>query len=264
MVKDYNKEVKDMLTITQYHRASDLEEAYQVLMEKRSNRILGGMLWLRQSRQYVHTAIDLQDLGLNQIIDGKEYLKIGAMVTLHQLETDPLISGWVPSLAESVGHIVGVQFRNLATVGGSVFMKAGFSNLLTALLPLDVEVCLHRQGRLSLEAFLKQPYQKDILTHLFISKNALNPKHLSLHGSASDLPIVAVACATVGTQWRLAVGARPARAHRLVFNRSSLSFDQVETAIRKELVFGDNSRASAAYRRAIALTLVRRLMEEQV
>ena len=143
-------------------------------------------------------------------------------------------------------------------------MKAGFSNLLTALLPLDVEVCLHRQGRLSLEAFLQQPYQKDLLTHVFISKNALNPKHLSLHSSASDLPIVAAACATVGTQWRLAVGARPAKAQRLIFERHSLSLDQVEAAIKSKLVFGDNSRASASYRQAMALVLVKRLMEEEV
>lgn len=41
------------------------------------------------------------------------------------------------AVRESLRHIVGVQFRNLATVGGSIFGRFGFSDVLTMFLALD-------------------------------------------------------------------------------------------------------------------------------
>lgn len=43
-------------------------------------------------------------------------------------------------MKESLRHIVGVQFRNLATVGGSLWGRFGFSDVLTLLLALDAQV----------------------------------------------------------------------------------------------------------------------------
>ena len=39
-----------MLTIKQYVKASSLEEAYE-LNQKKSNVVLGGMLWLKMQRE---------------------------------------------------------------------------------------------------------------------------------------------------------------------------------------------------------------------
>ena len=47
-----------------------------------------------------------------------------------------------------MSHIVGVPFRNCATVGGSVFSRFGFSDLTCALLALDASVVLYRGGEL--------------------------------------------------------------------------------------------------------------------
>ena len=41
-----------MLTIKQYVKASSLEEAYE-LNQKKSNVVLGGMLWLKMQRKNV-------------------------------------------------------------------------------------------------------------------------------------------------------------------------------------------------------------------
>ena len=43
-----------------------------MLNQKRNNRIIGGMLWLRMSNESINTVIDLCDLGLNQI-DGQVF-----------------------------------------------------------------------------------------------------------------------------------------------------------------------------------------------
>ena len=58
--------------------------------------------------------------------------------------------------------------RNCATVGGSIFGRFGFSDVLTCFLALDTEVELYPSGRISLSEFVCQPKNKDILTHIII------------------------------------------------------------------------------------------------
>lgn len=49
------------------------------------------------------------------------------MVTLRQIELHEGLNTWSQgAVKESVTHIVGVQFRNLATVGGSILESSVF------------------------------------------------------------------------------------------------------------------------------------------
>ena len=129
-----------MLKIKQYVKAESLEQAYE-LNQKKTNRIVGGMLWLKMSTAQIQTAIDLSGLGLDQIEESEEEFSIGCMVTLRQMEEHEGLNAYTDGAArESVRSIVGVQFRNLATVGGSIFGRFGFSDVLTLFLALDTEV----------------------------------------------------------------------------------------------------------------------------
>ena len=74
-----------MITIQNYVRAQSLEEAWE-LNQKKRNRIVGGMLWMKMGRGSVQTAIDLCELGLDTIEESEEQFSIGAMVSLRQLE----------------------------------------------------------------------------------------------------------------------------------------------------------------------------------
>ena len=106
-----------MVTIQNYVRAKSLEEAYE-LNQKKGNCILGGMLWTKMQNRMIQTAIDLCDLGLNKIEETEEEFLIGAMVSLRQLETDTGLNAYTQgAVRDAVKDIVGVQFRNLATVG---------------------------------------------------------------------------------------------------------------------------------------------------
>ena len=68
------------------------------------------------------TAIDLCDLGLDKIDEDENEFRIGAYATLRQIETHEALNAYTHgAIAESVRHIVGVQFRNVATVGGSIW-----------------------------------------------------------------------------------------------------------------------------------------------
>ena len=55
-----------MITIRNYKKAESLEEAWR-LNQQKSNRIIGGMLWLKIGKGTVQTAIDLSGLSLDQI-----------------------------------------------------------------------------------------------------------------------------------------------------------------------------------------------------
>ena len=125
-----------MLDIKKYVKVQSLEEAYE-LCQNRKNIIIGGMLWLKMQNRSVDTAIDLCDLNLNHIEDKGDEIHIGAMVTLRQLESNPILHQYTHgAMKESVHNIVGVQFRNLATVGGSLFGRYGFSDVLTMFMAL--------------------------------------------------------------------------------------------------------------------------------
>ena len=77
-----------MRVIREYKRAESLEEAWQ-LNQKKSNRVLGGMVWLKMGKMQIGTAIDLSGLGLGTIEETEEEFRIGCMVTLRDLELDP-------------------------------------------------------------------------------------------------------------------------------------------------------------------------------
>ena len=109
-----------MLSIGQYVRAQSLEEAY-TLCQKKSSVVLGGILWLKMQNRTVGTAIDLCDLGLEGIEETEEEFRIGAMTSLRALETHPGLNAYTGgAMARCLGSIVGVQLRNLATIGGSL------------------------------------------------------------------------------------------------------------------------------------------------
>ena len=101
-----------------FQRVSSLEEAYKLVKESPRNKIVAGGLWLKKGGADVDTLIDLSLLGLNKIEDKKDYVEVGAMVTQREFEQSKL----VPEMArEAVKAIMGPGFRNVATIGGSVY-----------------------------------------------------------------------------------------------------------------------------------------------
>lgn len=255
-----------MLRIKEYVKVSSVDEAYELLQKNRKNRIIGGMLWMRLSDALVPVGIDLGNCGLDQIEETGEEVKIGAMVTLRELETSPVLAGLYDGIiGKSVEDIVGVQFRNLATIGGSIYSRFGFSDILTALLCLPVDVVLHHEGRISLEEFAKQPYKRDVLTHIIIKKGAGNACYLTERRSETDFPMLAVAVSHIGEEWNISIGARPAKAE-LMKVTAPLELDEKEMEEIKEKVlagftFGSNMRAGREYRELLAKTLTERAVK---
>ena len=106
------------------------------------------------------------------------------MVTLRQLETNKALNEAFGGLfKEMTRHIVGVQFRNCATLGGSIAARFGFSDLLCALLALDCEVELFKAGRMPLEQYAKMPADRDILVRIFVKKNGRRPVYQTMRNA---------------------------------------------------------------------------------
>ena len=247
-----------MYTIRQFLCPSSLEEAYQALTAARNNTVLGGCMWLRLGRRAIGTAIDLSALGLNRITDTGDTIEIGAMVSLRQLETSELLRQQYGTLfRDAVSGIVGTQFRNTATVGGSVYGRFGFSDVLTALLALPAQVKLYHRGTVSIEEFAAMPYEKDILECIILPKQAYAASYQHMRFQATDFPVLTCAVSCQDGVYRVSVGARPQKAC-LAYSGQTPDAQ----AITDSLNFSSNMRASADYRRKICPVLIRRALEE--
>lgn len=255
-----------MLTIKRYVRPQTLEEAY-TLCQKRSNVVLGGMAWLKMQNRTVVTAIDLCDLGLDAIEETEDAYLIGAMVPLRDLEVHEGLNALTHgAVAESLQGIVGVQFRNTATVGGSVFARFGFSDVTTLMTALEAKVELYGAGILTMEEFDALPRPtRDILVRVIVPKGERKMVYLSQRNTKTDIPVLTCATVQRGGETFAVVGARPRNAALVrdtaglltggITPESAAAFGEQAAG---ELAFGSNSRAGADYRRKVAAVLVRR------
>lgn len=254
-----------MINIQNYVRAKSLEEAY-TLNQKKSTRILGGMLWLKMAGNTVGTAVDLGGLGLDTIEESEEGFRLGAMATLRAFERHPGLAAYTGGAAgRAVRDIVGVQFRNMATVGGSVWGRFGFSDLLTLLLSMDTRVELYKGGLVPLEEFAARPYDRDLLVRIHIRKTPGRFAYRAMRIQRTDLPVLTCAMSRLGGEYRLTVGARPGRAVLLRDEEGLLAGGITPDSAAafaawagRSVPTGSNARGSAGYRTHLVEVLTRR------
>jgi CO/xanthine dehydrogenase FAD-binding subunit len=260
-----------MFTFSKYHLATSLDDAYEVLLKNRNNAILGGTAYLRMGNRNLATAVDLSALNLDYIREEEGYIEIGAMTTFRSIETSELmLNNFGGVVVRSVMDIVGVQLRNVVTVGATVFSRYGFSDFIPALLALNTVVVLQGAGEMSLEEFLESDVKRDILVAVRIEKNKRTGNYQTIRRSNSDYALLNVVTSNIDGDVRIVVGARPGRAilakeAMKYIEERGLSAESIEEAGRiaaEELEFADNMRASGKYREAICRVMVKRSIGE--
>lgn len=260
---------KGMVTIQNYHKVQSLEEAYE-LNQKKGSTIIAGMLWTKMGSNTILNAIDISALGLDTIEEDDEQFIIGAMATLRQLELHEGLNNYTQNaVCEAVKSIVGVQFRNMATAGGSIWGRFGFSDVLTVFLAMDSYVELYKGGVIPLRDFVNMDYDRDILVRIIVKKNSGIFAYSSVRNQSTDFPVIACAAAKINDEYRFTVGARPGRAMLITDTEGCLTDGLNEENIKafakkaREIIPTDsNSRAGAEYRSRLIGVLCQRLFTE--
>ena len=252
-----------MITIQKYVRAQSLEEAWQ-LNQRGRNRIVGGMLWLRLGRGSVGTAIDLSGLGLDKIEETETEFSIGSMATLRQLEQHQGLNVYSRgAVKNAVKDIVGVQFRNMATIGGSIWGRFGFSDVLTVFLAMDCCVELYKGGIVPLEQFANMKKDNDILVRLIVKKAPGKVVYTAMRNQRTDFPVITCALSNIGGETKAVIGARPAKAMVIRDEKGLMPDGKAFAAyVAEETPTDSNIRGSAAYRTHLVRVLVERAAKE--
>ncbi len=109
-----------------YHRPGTVEEAVALLHEHGPDAmpIAGGTDLMPNMKHRLFTpahVVSLNGIGAMRGIGvSGATLRIGALETLHDISTNPLVRGHFPGLATAAGQVAGPQLRNMGTIGGNV------------------------------------------------------------------------------------------------------------------------------------------------
>jgi CO/xanthine dehydrogenase FAD-binding subunit len=261
------------MEIKNYHQATTLLDAYETLNKDPKNVIIGGGLWLKHANQNVNTLIDLSQLGLNQITEEKDDIVVGAMVTIRDFETNPLIHQLASGMLYlGTNQIMGTGFRNMATIGGSVFGKYPFSDLITPLLALDTRLVFFMSGEMSLLEYIERKGKlSDILVYIKIKKHAGKGYFKKVANTQLAFSMLNVAIHYQHQQFKIVVGSRPGIAELAIeamnhLNQAkSITKDVIHEAVElmaKTTQFGNNEDATEGYRRELAKVYMKRGIEE--
>ena len=251
-----------------YIRPQNFEEALQILKSDQNSVILGGTTFLRLSDRKYSTGIDLSNLGLDFIKEVNDQIEIGAYTSLRKIETDPIINKYFGNLIpKSLENLIGIQFRNNATIGGAIFGRLGFTEIITALLVLDCELEFEENGKVNFNEFISNwNIKRDILKKIIIKKKQGKSSYKMMRNSSADFPILSVAVSNFDTI-KIAVGTRPSiaklseKASQLI-NSDNNKINEAANFIADEFKFGDDLRAGKEYRKNIAPILVKRALQE--
>ncbi len=261
------------MKVNEYYRASSLEDAYRKLQENPKNLILAGGLWIKKIGQDCNALVDLSTLGLNKISETKDEVIVGSMVTQRDFENSNIVrSLFNDSIAFSVREIMGVNFRNIATIGGSIIGRYPFSDVITGLLPYDVTLEFYPEQMMSFEDYLAYKGKlNSILVAIHIKKGNGSGFYKKVKTTALDFPIINFGIAKVNGKYRIAVGARPLvgtlakKAMEYLNSQDKLdqeSYKKAAEIASEELMLLDNKDASKDYRCDLVKVYVRRGLEE--
>ena len=255
------------LRANNYYKAPSVEEAYQMLQANPKNAIIAGGLWMKKTGLSYDTLIDLSECGLDKITEDKENIYVGAMVTLREFETSPAINKlFSGATAFAVREIMGPAFRNMATIGGSIFGRFPFSDVIAGLLPLDVKVRLYPEQEMALEELVNfKGKLNGIIKEIVIKKEEGKGYFKKVKTTALDFPMLNISIVKRNGKNYIAVGSRPATAalaYKAMEEADKGDFVKAGEVAANELMYLDSSNISKEYRQDLVKVYVRRGLEE--
>ena len=242
-----------------YFRPETLAELDEILakFEGKVNFLAGGDYNLTQLEEDA-PLVDLQSLGLDQIIsDGKE-VEIGALATLEQIKE--AFQGW-DGLQEALSIEAGLNVRNSLSLANFLRNADGRSPFLCVLLAFSPSIeLLPSHKSLKLENYLASRQEN---TDEFITTLSLTlPKSLAFEAIArapKDRPIICMAGALdeAGSLRIVCGGLQNIPVVLGITGEHQQAFELAKQAYQQ----GSDAWASAEYRQAMSQVLLSRLMQ---
>ena len=275
------------------YQPTSLPEASRILKDKGpGGRFLAGgtdlVIAIKEKGLVPNYVVDLKRIpglsGIRELADGS--IVIGALTTMREIETSPLIATRFPFLARSAAEVGSIQIRNRATIGGNMANATPSADVAPSLLVLEARAQisgLSGQTIVELEKFFRGPGQNAMQPDEILTAIILPPAHPRLAGEyikfspreMMDLAYVGVAVALVVNDQthccehvRIALGAvsptpmRARSAEAVVLNRA-LTEDVAEKAgveAAKECKPISDVRSSADYRREMVRAMTKRAL----
>jgi xanthine dehydrogenase YagS FAD-binding subunit len=136
----------------QYATAHSFESARELVTDNGAY-IAGGNDLLGLMKEYLaspNLLVNIKSLpGLNKIESGNDSWKIGALVTVAQIENDPEIAKTFPGLQQAAAEVGSQQIRNVASVGGNLAQHSRcwyFRHRDTLCMKKGGDLCYARHG----------------------------------------------------------------------------------------------------------------------
>ena len=281
-----------MLPKFKYLRPKNLEEALKLLDEygEEAKLLAGGTDLIVKMKDGVvkpKYVIDLSHLEeLRFISKGNGVIKIGALTTLREIETSPIIREYVHVLSDAVEKMASWQIRNLGTIGGNLCNASPAADTAPPLLVLEAKLKLtSSEGEriVPIDQFFTGPGEtvlrsNELLTEIQIPTTLKNSGSAFLklgRRAAYTLSIVSVAALVtvedrVFRDVRIALGSvapTPIRARKTEDKFRGLPATEEVIKENCSYVVEDISpisdvRASAEYRREMSIVLTKRALVE--
>ena len=210
----------------EYHAPTSLPEALDLLAkyDGKGAVLAGGtdlLVSMKKREALPEHLISLKEVAeLKGIHDEKEGIKIGALVTLGEIERSKMIQDKFRVLWDAAQVMASRQIRNLGTIGGNLCSAAPSADTAPPLIVLDASVEIispNGKRKVLVENFFKGPGEShlkpgEILTQILIP----NPPEKSggayfklMRRAAMDLAQVGLAaCLSVDSQKKTCTGAR--------------------------------------------------------
>ncbi|MEG2338137.1 MAG: FAD binding domain-containing protein [Clostridium sp.] len=243
---------------------SSLEMAHEGLIN--GGKIIAGGAFSHTSKANVDLLVDISKLNLKYINEGDDFIEIGAMTTLSEIQENKLLNSRFNNIFEKCfSKILGIQIRNVATIGGSICGRYGFSDVITTLLPLNPILKFYNYGEITLNEYLSLNIREDILEKIII-KGSGKAAFSCIRNSQGSFSTLNCSIAIINNKVNIAVGSRPQVAKMVSVDYRDNIKEVQESILRsiREIELSSNKTATKAYRERVVNALVERCLKEVI
>jgi aerobic carbon-monoxide dehydrogenase medium subunit len=254
----------------EYFEPKTLEEA-SALLAKGAQALAGGtdlLVEVREHLREVSRVVNIKKIpGLTTLsYDGKDGLRIGALVTAREVETSAIVLKNYASLAQACRELGSIQVRNRATVVGNICRASPSADTLPPLVADGAQV--RTTARIvPMEDFFAGPGKTvlrpgELVTEIIVPPPPAGTKKVYIkHGrrKAMELATVGVAVTRTPVDVRIALGAVAPTVIRA--RKAEKDIGKAAELAAAECAPISNVRASADYRREMVRVLVNRALQ---